>query len=245
MGLKRRAEFEVGGAMMMRERNVAIVLAAGRGTRMKSEVQKQYLLLQGKPVLYYSLNEFQRCPFMDEVVLVTGEGEQDFCKKEILKPYGFDKVTNVIAGGKERYCSVYEGLKAISNCTYVYIHDGARPFIDQEMLQRAHDAVAKYQACAVGMPVKDTIKISDTDGFAAHTPNRNLVWAIQTPQVFSYELIRKAYDRIPKDGEVNITDDAMVMETFGEERVKLVHGSYKNMKITTPEDLLIAKSLVS
>lgn len=229
----------------MSERNVAIVLAAGKGTRMKSKVQKQYLLIQDKPVLYYSLNEFQKCPFIDEILLVTGEGEQEFCKREILMPYGFSKVTKVIPGGKERYLSVYEGLKAITDCTYVYIHDGARPFIDQEMLQRAHDAVAKHFACAVGMPVKDTVKISDADGFAGHTPNRDLVWAIQTPQAFSYQLIRKAYDRIPKDREVNITDDAMVMETFGEKKVKLVCGSYKNIKITTPEDLLCAEVFAS
>lgn len=229
----------------MSERNVAIVLAAGKGTRMKSKVQKQYLLIQDKPVLYYSLNEFQKCPFIDEILLVTGEGEQEFCKREILMPYGFSKVTKVIPGGKERYLSVYEGLKAITDCTYVYIHDGARPFIDQEMLQRAHDAVAKHFACAVGMPVKDTVKISDADGFAGHTPNRDLVWAIQTPQAFSYQLIRKAYDRIPKDGEVNVTDDAMVMETFGEKKVKLVCGSYKNIKITTPEDLLCAEVFAS
>lgn len=229
----------------MNERNVAIVLAAGKGTRMKSKVQKQYLLIQDKPVLYYSLNEFQKCPFIDEILLVTGEGEQEFCKREILMPYGFSKVTKVIPGGKERYLSVYEGLKAITDCTYVYIHDGARPFIDQEMLQRAHDAVAKHFACAVGMPVKDTVKISDADGFAGHTPNRDLVWAIQTPQAFSYQLIRKAYDRIPKDGEVNVTDDAMVMETFGEKKVKLVCGSYKNIKITTPEDLLCAEVFAS
>lgn len=229
----------------MSERNVAIVLAAGKGTRMKSKVQKQYLLIQDKPVVYYSLNEFQKCPFIDEILLVTGEGEQEFCKREILRPYGFSKVTKVIPGGKERYLSVYEGLKAITDCTYVYIHDGARPFIDQEMLRRTHDAVAKHFACAVGMPVKDTVKISDADGFAEHTPNRDLVWAIQTPQAFSYELIRKAYDRIPSDGEENITDDAMVMETFGEQKVKLVCGSYKNIKITTPEDLLCAEVFAS
>lgn len=228
----------------MRERNVAIVLAAGKGSRMKSKVQKQYLTLRDKPVLSYSLDVFQKCPFIDEIVLVTGEGEQEFCRREILEPYGFDKVRKVIAGGKERYLSVWEGLKAISDCTYVYIHDGARPFIDQEILGRAHDAVAKHLACAVGMPVKDTVKISDAQGFAEYTPNRDLVWAIQTPQAFSYELIRNAYERIPRDGEANITDDAMVMETFGEQKVKLVEGSYKNIKITTPEDLIIAGALI-
>lgn len=226
----------------MRERNVAIVLAAGKGSRMKSRVQKQYLMLRDKPVLAYSLDEFQKCPFIDEILLVTGEGEQEFCRREIVAPYGFDKVRKVIAGGKERYLSVWEGLKAISDCTCVYIHDGARPFIDQEILGRIHDGVAKYQACAVGMPVKDTIKISDSDCFAEFTPDRDSVWMIQTPQVFDYQLICRAYSRIGGNREQKITDDAMVMETFGDKKVKLIQGSYRNIKITTPEDLLIAEA---
>lgn len=224
------------------ERNAAVVLAAGKGSRMKTEVQKQYLLVKGKPLLYYSLKQFQDCDFIDEIVLVTGEGEEEYCRQNILIPYGLDKVTKIVTGGAERYLSVCAGLRAISDCTYVYIHDGARPFVDQSILERARREVRIHQACAVGMPVKDTIKISDRDTFAESTPDRDRVWMIQTPQVFDYQLICRAYGRIDGSREQKITDDAMVMETFGDRKVKLIPGSYRNIKITTPEDLLIAEA---
>lgn len=226
---------------MKSEKNVAIVLAAGKGQRMQSAVQKQYLLLEGKPVLYYSLKQFQDCPFIDEIVLVTGREEIEYCQKEIVDRYGFTKVEKIVAGGKERYHSVYEGLKALKNATYVYIHDGARPFIDQEILKRAHRAVEQYRACVVGMPVTDTIKICDRDGFAESTPKRELVWMVQTPQVFVYELIKDAYTRLMKMDDISVTDDAMVLETVTGEKVRLIEGSYKNIKITTPEDLKVAE----
>lgn len=229
----------------MSERNVAIVLAAGRGTRMQSRVQKQYLLIKGRPVLYYSLYQFQNCPFIDEVILVTGGKEVSYCREKIVEKYNFSKVKEIIPGGEQRYHSVYEGIKRISDCSYVFIHDGARPFIDQALLTRTYEAVKKYQACVAGMPVKDTIKISDSDGFAQSTPARNLVWSIQTPQVFRFPLIKEAYEKILQGDCVNITDDAMVMETAGDRKVKLVEGSYVNIKITTPEDLKIAEAFCS
>lgn len=226
----------------MNERNVAIVLAAGRGTRMQSRVQKQYLLIKERPVLYYSLYQFQNCPFIDEIILVTGAQEISYCREEIVEKYKIGKVKEIIPGGEQRYHSVYEGLKKIGDCTYVFIHDGARPFIDQALLARTYEAVKKYQACVAGMPVKDTIKISDSAGFAESTPSRDLVWAIQTPQVFRYPLIKEAYEKIQQEDCFNITDDAMVMETAGDRKVKLVEGSYVNIKITTPEDLKIAEA---
>ena len=169
----------------MEERNTAVVLAAGRGSRMNSDIQKQYLLIKGRPVLYYSLAQFQQCLFIDEVVLVTGREEIDYCRKEIVQKYGFTKVQKIVAGGKERYHSVYEGLKAAGTCNYVYIHDGARPFLSREILERAHDGVRQYGACVAAMPVKDTIKISDAQGFADYTPPREQVWAVQTPHTCS------------------------------------------------------------
>lgn len=225
----------------MREKNAAIVLAAGRGKRMNSTVHKQYLLLQGKPVLYYSLKTFEECPFIDEVVLVTGEGEISYCQKEIVEKFGFSKVCAVVPGGKERYHSVYEGLKALKEPDYVYIHDGARPFVDQEMLLRARKTVLESQACVVGMPVKDTIKISDGEQNAVETPERSKVWMVQTPQVFSYPLIYRAYKKLIDGNIQNVTDDAMVLELMEQRQAKLVEGSYQNIKITTPEDLLIAE----
>lgn len=226
---------------MMREKNAAIVLAAGRGKRMNSTVHKQYLLLQGKPVLYYSLKTFEECPFIDEVVLVTGEGEIAYCQKEIVEKFGLSKVCAVVPGGKERYHSVYEGLKALKEPDYVYIHDGARPFVDQEMLLRARKTVLESRACVVGMPVKDTIKISDGEQNAVETPDRSKVWMVQTPQVFSYPLIYRAYKKLIDGNIQNVTDDAMVLELMEQQQVKLVEGSYQNIKITTPEDLLIAE----
>lgn len=226
---------------MDKEKNVAIVLCAGRGTRMNSEIQKQYLLIKGKPVVYYSLYAFEMCPFMDEVVLVTGKDEIEYCRQEIVEKYGLKKVKFIVAGGKERYHSVFEGLKAIKNSDYVYIHDGARPFIDQELLQRACDSVHIHKACVVGMPVKDTIKIISPDGFAQHTPDRSTLWMVQTPQVFQYQIVLEAYENIMRNPGVQVTDDAMVVEKMGKAKIKLVEGSYKNIKITTPEDLEIAE----
>lgn len=228
----------------MEEKNVAVVLAAGKGKRMNSAVQKQYLLIKGLPVLYYSLKQFQDCPFIDEIVLVTGKEEIAYCRAEIVERYGFTKVRKIVAGGAERYHSVYEGLKAAGLCTYVYIHDGARPFLTQDILERAKEGVHQCKACVVGMPVKDTIKISDADGFADYTPPRNLVWQVQTPQVFAYEMIMKAYTELIKREDCTVTDDAMVLETVTGQKARLVTGSYENIKITTPEDLVIAEIFV-
>ena len=174
-------------------KNVGIVLAAGRGKRMHSVVQKQYLLLQGKPVLYYSLKAFQECPFIDEIILVTGEEEISYCQEEIVRKFNLDKVKQIVPGGKERYHSVYEGLKAAGDCHLVFIHDGARPFVDQGILERTKEAAETYQACVAGMPVKDTTKLSDGHGTAVETPRRDLVWMVQTPQVFDCALISKLY----------------------------------------------------
>lgn len=226
--------------MEERECSTAIVLAAGRGSRMKSEVQKQYLQIGGKPVLYYSLKAFQDYAGITQIILVTGENEIEYCKENIVDRYALNKVSKIVPGGKERYHSVYEGLKAAGECSFVLIHDGARPFIDSEMLDRLMKAVRIHQACVAGMPVKDTIKISDEKQFAEATPDRSRLWMIQTPQVFRYNLIKGSYDRLMQTKAAGVTDDAMVVEQFGEYPVKLVEGSYRNIKITTPEDLVIA-----
>ena len=222
-------------------RNVAIVLAAGQGKRMNSKVQKQYLLIKEKPVLYYTLRAFEECSAIAEIILVTGAEEIEYCREEIVKRYGFLKVSNIVAGGKERYHSVYEGLCAVTKADYVLIHDGARPFVDDAMIRRVCDSVEVHKACVVGMPVKDTIKIVDEDCYALQTPNRKTVWQVQTPQAFEYHLIKKAYDKLLEEEPDGITDDAMVVETMTLHRVKLVEGSYKNIKITTPEDLDVAE----
>ncbi len=235
--------------MIEKKKCVAVILAGGKGKRMHADTAKQYLLLSGKPVLYYSLKAFEDS-FIDEIVLVTGKGEVSYCRKEIVERYGLSKVTMVVEGGRERYHSVAAGLCAITDCDYVFIHDGARPFVAEEILMRAYEAVQRWGTAIAAMPVKDTIKIADHEGFVKETPNRSSVWMMQTPQVFSFSSIRKAYEALLAkeeelmDNGIQITDDAMVMETFGGGRVKLVEGSYRNIKITTPEDLAIAEALL-
>ena len=165
---------------MEKQKYTAIVLAAGSGKRMNSKVHKQYLIIQDRPVLYYSLKAFEDSA-VDEIVLVVGKGEEKFCRKEIVDKYGISKVKAIVEGGKERYHSVFEGLKQTSDADYVLIHDGARPFVNQDIIRRCMQEVQKYQACVVGMPVKDTIKIADEEGYAKQTPDRKNVWMIQTP----------------------------------------------------------------
>lgn len=223
------------------EKYTAIVLAAGVGKRMNSKIQKQYMLLGGNPVLFYALDAFEKSR-VDEIILVVGKGEIEYCRKEIVEKYKFHKVTKIVEGGKERYHSVYEGLKAIDTADYVLIHDGARPFLNQQILKRTMETVKQYQACVVGMPVKDTIKITTEDGFSKETPERKHVWMIQTPQCFSYSLIFEAYQKMLQNEDATITDDAMVLEKVKGLPVKMVEGSYRNIKITTPEDLLVAEA---
>lgn len=222
----------------------AIVLAAGQGKRMNSAIQKQFLEVKGYPVLYYSLKCFQESSIIENIILVTGKDAIEYCKEEIVNKYNFTKVSAVIEGGKERYDSVYAGLVACQKCDYVFIHDGARPFISEEILERGLKGVQKTGACVIGMPSKDTVKIADIDGYIKETPDRKLVWNIQTPQIFSYDLIKEAHDSIRKKDMSTITDDAMVVEQETGRKIILAEGSYKNIKITTPEDLLVAEAFL-
>lgn len=225
-------------------KHTAIVLAAGKGSRMNSEIPKQYMEVDGKPVLYYSLAALETS-FVEEVILVTGADQISYCQTEIVEKYNFAKVRKVVAGGAERYLSVYQGLQACEDADYVYIHDGARPFLTKQILETAKACVEEYQACAAGMPVKDTIKIVDTDGFAVQTPQRSLVWQVQTPQVFAYSLVRRAYDKLLQlDPMPVVTDDTMVVESMLQAPVKMFEASYENIKITTPEDLPVAEAFL-
>lgn len=221
-------------------KTAAIVLAAGQGKRMETDVPKQYLMLRGKPVLYYSLKAFEESE-IDEIILVTGRNEVDYCKREIKEKFGFQKISAIVEGGSERYHSVYQGLCALSGMNYVLIHDGARPLVDSVIISRAVACVQKYGACVTGMPVKDTVKIADDKKVVMETPPRDKVWLIQTPQAFEYDLIRGAYDELFRQNITNVTDDAMVLELIRSYPVKLTEGSYENIKITTPEDIPLAE----
>ena len=238
--------------MAGKKRCTAIVLAAGQGRRMGTKVQKQYLEIEGKPVLYYSLAAFERSEIIDDVILVVGEEQTEYCRKEIVEKYHFTKVDTITTGGRERYESVYRALvvmeenqmKIPNRDGYVFIHDGARPFVDEEILKRAYEAVKENRACVVGMPSKDTIKVVGADGFAKETPDRKTLWQVQTPQVFEVPLIKEAYFRLMEETCVQVTDDAMVVEQLLGIPVKLTEGSYENIKITTPEDLPVAEVFV-
>ncbi len=222
----------------------AILLAAGSGTRVGGEIPKQFLKVAGKPLIYYSLKVFEES-FVDAIVLVVNAGMEEYAKREIVEKYEFAKVTRIVTGGTERYDSVYRGLCAIGSCDYVYIHDGARPFVDADILRRAKACVEETGACAAGMPVKDTIKLVDEACFVTETPARSRVWQMQTPQVFSYAVAREAYEKLFSTGRTeDITDDAMVVERMLARPVKLFEGSYRNTKITTPDDLLLAERML-
>lgn len=225
---------------MQKEKCTAIVLAAGQGKRMGTKIQKQYLEIKGKPILYYSLSAFEESKLIDEIVLVVGAGQKEYCDREIVSKYNFHKVMHIVEGGAERYHSVANGLQQVSE-GYVFIHDGARPFINEEIIERVYKEVIAHKACVVGMPVKDTIKVADENGFADMTPDRNLLWQIQTPQVFEVSLIKEAYKKLIDCDTINVTDDAMVVEQMLGDKVKLVLGSYENIKITTLDDLKIAE----
>ena len=225
-------------------RNTAIVLAAGQGKRMHSKIQKQFMELDGMPVLCYSLRCFQESPLIQDIILVTGEESISYCKEDIVQNYGFTKVSAVIPGGKERYDSVYAGLCACRDCEYVLIHDGARPFVTEGILKRGLQKVKETGACVIGMPSKDTVKRSDEEGYVKETPNRKCVWTIQTPQIFSYSLIREAHDSIRQKDMSKITDDAMVAEHETGVKIRFSEGSYRNIKITTPEDMKTAEAFL-
>jgi len=225
----------------------AIVLAAGSGSRMKSKTKKQFMEIKGKPVIWYSLFEFEKSK-VDEIILVTGKEDIDYCKKEIVEKYNLKKIKNVVAGGSERYESVYNGLKEVTG-NIVLIHDGARPLINNEIIERSIEGTIKSDACVVGVPVKDTIKRANKEGYIIDTPNRSELWITQTPQSFKTDLVKMAYKKMKEELEkgnttLNITDDAMVVEEFTTNQVRFVQGDYKNIKVTTPEDIDIAELFI-
>ena len=236
--------------MEKQKKTAAVVLAAGRGKRMHTEVAKQYLPIGGKPLLCYSLEAFENSG-VDQIVLVTGEEDLNYCRKEIVEKFGFKKVKQIVAGGKERYHSVFSGLTELSDRLdpedIVLIHDGARPMVDEGIINRTIADAAEYGAAVAAMPVKDTIKVADRDGFCNATPDRSTLWQIQTPQTFRFGLIFAVYSELLSDESLQkgITDDAMVVEAFSSVKVKLTEGSYRNIKVTTPEDILIAKCLLN
>lgn len=214
---------------------------------MQSEVPKQYMLLDGKPLLYYSLRAFEESR-VESVVLVTAEGEEDYCRRELVERYGFNKVKGIVAGGGERYASVWNGLQFLhlmeETPELVLIHDGARPMATAELMNRVLAQTENYGACVAGMPVKDTIQMTDEHGVITLTPKRESLWIAQTPQAFEFSLVYEAYEQVMKETQISVTDDAMVVGLYRSVPIQMVRGSYTNLKVTTPEDMVFAELLL-
>lgn len=216
-----------------------IVVAAGKGTRMGTAESKQYLLLQDKPILVHTLERFNSLSLVAEIVLVTGAEDVARCQ-EWTQQYGLQKVTAVIAGGTERQYSVQKGLNAI-HTEWVMVHDGVRPFVEEHDIEACYQEALKTGAAVLAVPVKDTIKQVNTSGTIVATPDRQSLWAIQTPQTFRHADLVRAHEEADQSSFVG-TDDAMLVERLGVP-VKVVQGSYTNIKITTPEDLAYGEFL--
>lgn len=222
--------------------NSVIIVSAGRGSRMKADINKQFLKIGEKEVIAHTIDKFYNNKNIREIIIVVREDEKNFFQKNIIDKYGYKNI-KIAFGGKERQDSVYNGLKELDkNCEIVLIHDGARPFITDKIIDKSIECARRYNSAIVGVPVKDTIKVVNEDNDVCDTPNRNRLWAIQTPQVFDYSLIMKAHKKAKED-EYYGTDDSMLMEYLGY-NVKVVEGSYDNIKITTPEDLKIAEEIL-
>ncbi len=234
-------------------RNVAIVMAAGSGSRMNLNVKKQYMLLNDKPLLAYSMDVFEKSDIITDVKLVSSQEDIGYCRDEIVSAFGYAKVRAVIAGGKERYHSVMAGLDKIredGGAEYVFIHDAARPFVTEDIIKRLYEDVISTYASVAAVKSKDTVKIANNADYVVSTPNRELTWIIQTPQTFRYSLALEAYDRLREEEDglgcqgIKVTDDAMVVETWTDHKVRLIEGSYENIKVTTPEDIDIAEAII-
>ena len=219
----------------------AIIVAAGKGTRMQMDEKKQFILVNDKSLVAWSIEAFQKCNDIDEIILVTNKEDIEFCKSEIVEKYDYGKVRGIVAGGSSRGESVYNGLRE-AKCDYVLIHDGARPLISPTDISRCVEEVKVKKAVCMAVPVKDTIKVVDECGVIDKTPKRDTLWSAQTPQVFEYELIFMAYSKAIQDGYES-TDDCSVVERLGID-VHVVMGSYENIKITTKEDVNYLKLIM-
>ena len=229
-----------GGAM-----NCSVIIAAaGQGKRMQSDINKQYIRLKEKPILAHTIEAFEKVEEINEIILVVSKNEIDLCSQLVVKPYGFKKVKKIIGGGKERQDSIYEGLQVLSKETdVVLIHDGARPFIKEKEIKKSIQVAHQEGACVVGVRVKDTIKLVNKEQCILQTPDRSQLWSVQTPQVFQYKILKRAYEKAKEDHFMG-TDDASVVERLGIP-VKIIEGQYSNIKITTPEDLVYGEIILA
>ena len=220
----------------------AVVPAGGMGTRMGGNVPKQFLELNGKPILYYTLKTLQGCGIISELILVVPEKEYDnACADWLGKP---EIVKKIVIGGEKRQDSVYNGFCEVSPQTeIVLVHDGVRPFLSRRMIQESVDVAREYGAAITAIPVYDTIKRVDTSGLVLQTVDREGLWRVQTPQVFRYELLKDAFKKANSEKFYG-TDEGTLIKHLGKP-VKVVEGSERNIKITRPEDLTLSESFIS
>ncbi len=225
-------------------KTIAIIPAAGFGVRMKTDVPKQFLKLEEKPILAVTLEKFNECALIDGIILVVPTDDRKYCTEEIVKKYNLKKVLKVIPGGARRQDSVRAGIKAIeSECDNVLIHDGVRPFVSQELITASISAVKKDHAVITALPAKDTVKKVSEEGYVLKTYERSSLGLVQTPQVFRYDDIYNAHIKAEKENWEEATDDALLMEKMGIP-VRVIMGEEKNIKITTPHDLEYAGFLL-
>ncbi len=224
---------------------VAVIIpAAGRGERMKGKkMGKQYLSLGGKPILVHTLLAFEECSSIEEIILVVGKEDINYCQEALLERFGLRKVKGIVAGGEKRQDSVYNALKKVGkDCHIILVHDSVRPFVTKKIIQGAIDGARVHKAVTTAVPVTDTIKEGNGQGFVEKTLERDRLWSIQTPQGFESHLIKEAYSRAYEENFYG-TDDASLVERMGH-AVKAIAGSHENIKITTPEDLIIAEAIL-
>ncbi|MFC1900074.1 2-C-methyl-D-erythritol 4-phosphate cytidylyltransferase [Chloroflexota bacterium] len=215
----------------------AIIVAAGSSQRMNG-MDKVFAVLGEKPVMAHVLGTFQGCSLIDSIVLVLSEESMDIGKK-LVEENGYSKVTDICPGGERRQDSVAAGLKQIEKADWVIIHDGARPLVTAELIEQGLETAQETGSAVAAVPVTDTIKMVGEDQVVQGTPPRHNLWAVQTPQVFRFDIIQKAYSQL----RYEVTDDARAVEQMGE-KVKIYMGSYDNIKITTPDDLALAEILL-
>jgi len=224
---------------------IALIPAAGVGTRMSSNKAKQFIDLCGKPILAVTLNHFQECNLVDKIVVVVNEDAVDYCNREIVDKYEQSKVLKVIAGGERRQDSVRKGLEAVGDlCKWVIIHDGVRPLVTTELIEKVIKAAKRFRAAITGLPVKETVKELDDQGMVLQSVQRSNLWLTQTPQIFQYEDLMRAHQKALDNGWEEATDDAFLVEKMGIP-VRIIKGEENNIKITTPQDLDIARFLIS
>ncbi len=225
-------------------RVAALIPAAGMGKRMAAGMNKQYLKLGGKPILAHTLAVFEHAAFVDDIYVMVPEDEIPYCRENVIERYGFAKVRRLVAGGSERQQSVFNGLKATEGLDpddIVIIHDGVRPFVPPEAVRQSVDVARLHDGALVAVPVKDTVKIT-AEGVVVDTPGRANIWLAQTPQTFRYRIILDAHEKADREGFLG-TDDSSLVERMGK-RVRIVMGDYRNIKITTPEDMHLAEAFL-